>query len=85
MGKGRPSPRALWKAVAYGMVSILLYAGLYAWEGHILRWTTQGGWYFILPVLTAFLFSFVHGGFTGYFWESLGVQAKPGGEKKPAN
>ena len=33
------------------------------------------GMYAALPVLTAFLFSFVHGAFTGSFWSALGIEA----------
>jgi len=39
--------------------------------------TRTDGWYPALPVLTALLFSFVHGAFTGYFWQVLGVVARP--------
>ena len=31
--------------------------------------------YALLPVLTAFIFSFLHGGFTGGFWTFLGIEA----------
>ena len=30
----------------------------------------------MLPVAAAFVFSFFHGGFTGYFWDVVGIQAK---------
>jgi hypothetical protein len=70
------------KVLAYGAVSTLLYALLYFFGDEILRWTTRGGWFFVLPVAIAFLFSFFHGGFTGYFWEVLGVQARTKGAKK---
>jgi hypothetical protein len=88
MKSSRPDPkgdsleRPAGKALAYGAVSLLLYVALFVWEDQILRWTTRGGWYFVLPVAIAFLFSFFHGGFTGYFWDVLGIQAKPTEEKK---
>lgn len=70
-------PRRVGKALAFGAMSALLYALMYLYEDMILRWTTQGRWYFIVPVGAAFLLSFVHGRFTGCFWEVLGVRAKP--------
>ena len=36
-------------------------------------------WY--LPVITAFAFSLAHGAFTGYFWDVVGVRAKPAPKK----
>ena len=38
--------------------------------------TRTDGWYPVLPLLTAFVFSLAHGAFTGYFWEVLGVKAR---------
>jgi hypothetical protein len=70
------SQKPFGKALVYGATSTLLYALLYVYEGPILKWTTRGKWYFILPVAIAFVLSFFHGGFTGYFWEVLGVRAK---------
>jgi len=81
--KGREAPeKPVGKTVAYGLISLLLYAALYVWEDQILRWTTTGGWYFILPVAAAFVFSIFHGGFTGHFWEALGIRARPAEGKK---
>ncbi len=36
----------------------------------------------LLPVVTAFIFSPAYGAFTSYFWEALGVRAKaPNGNR----
>lgn len=64
------------RAVVYGAISFLLYALIYVYEEQVLQLATKGGWYFVLPVLVAFVFSFFHGGFTSYFWEVLGVRPK---------
>ena len=37
---------------------------------------TLGGWYAVLPVGTAFLFSFVHGAFASNFLSVLGLEPK---------
>lgn len=31
-------------------------------------------WYFLIPILIAFMFSKVHGDFTGHFWDALGFK-----------
>ncbi len=67
---------ALVPAILWGIMSVVLYAALYYFEQPILEASAKGGWYFIVPVVIAFIFSGVHGNFTGYFWESLGVRAK---------
>jgi len=69
------------KLLATGLVSAGLYVLLYLYEREIMAsFTRTDGWYPALPVLAAFLFSFVHGAFTGYFWEALGVTARRGKE-----
>ena len=64
------------QTILWGIVSALLYLLLYAFEESILDWSEQGGWFFLVPIATAFVFSLVHGTFTGYFWDVLGVKAK---------
>lgn len=63
------------KAVIWGIVSAGLYIGLFVKEDLIKEYFGKGGVYAILPILMAFLFSFVHGNFTGLFWSALGVEA----------
>jgi hypothetical protein len=35
------------------------------------------GLFVLVPILIAFLVSYVHGAFTGMFWDSLGLKAAP--------
>jgi hypothetical protein len=35
----------------------------------------KGGMYAFLPIVTAFVFSYIHGTFTGHFWTVLGIEA----------
>lgn len=61
-----------------GAASALCYVALFAYEKEVMAlFTRTDGWYPLLPVLTAFGFSFAHGAFTGYFWEVIGVVARP--------
>ncbi|MEW5747047.1 MAG: hypothetical protein AB1805_16585 [Nitrospirota bacterium] len=58
-----------------GIVSAALYAVLLAEQDAINHYFGRGGLYAFLPVCTAFVFSFVHGSFTGNFWTVLGIEA----------
>lgn len=71
------SKRPVAALIATGLVSATLYALVYVYEAEIMQSFTRGdGLYWALPVITAFVFSFVHGAFTGYFWEVLGVRPR---------
>ncbi len=63
-------------AVIFGAVSLSLYAGLLMNEGQVMDLFTRGGWYTVLPVGAAFLFSFIHGAFASNLLSALGLEAK---------
>ena len=67
--------KALVSAIIMGVLSIGLYALLFVKEDLINSTFGKGGAYALLPIATAFLFSFVHGSFTGNFWTVLGIEA----------
>jgi len=58
-----------------GAVSISLYVALMTNQDFINSTFAKGGLYAFLPIATAFIFSFIHGSFTGHFWTVLGVEA----------
>ncbi len=60
-----------------GLLSAVLYLLLYLYSPLILEWSGRGGWYFAIPIGIAFLFSIVHGTFTGRFWDVVGIKANP--------
>jgi hypothetical protein len=63
--------------VLSGAASVMCYALLFTYQNEVMAtFTRTDGWYPLLPVVTAFVFSFAHGAFTGYFWEVLGVRAR---------
>ncbi|CAK0756106.1 conserved hypothetical protein [Gammaproteobacteria bacterium] len=64
------------KMVLYGLATVSLYALMFVSEERILTLTAQGGWYFMIPITIAFIFSFAHGTFTAQFWDVLGIKAK---------
>lgn len=73
--KQQPKP---WGAlIISGLASALCYGLLFSYQKEVMAaFTRTDGWYPVLPVVTAFVFSLAHGAFTGYFWEVLGVRAR---------
>ena len=69
------SPRHWGKLLVTGLTTAALYTLLFAYEKEVLaQFTRTDGFFPLLPVLLAFVFSFSHGAFTGYFWDALGVK-----------
>ena len=62
-------------AIILGIVSLALYVVLLTQQEIVNEYFTKGGMYAFLPIGAAFLFSLVHGNFTGNFWTLLGVEA----------
>jgi len=62
-------------AIILGIISLGLYVGLLTQQEVVNEYFTKGGVYAFLPIAAAFLFSVVHGNFTGNFWTLLGVEA----------
>jgi len=72
---GNLKKKPVGKMVVYGVMSAALYAALLLNQATITAIFTRGSWFAALPIATAFAFSFIHGGFTGYFWSVLGIEA----------
>ena len=70
------------KMIFMGIISVALYAVLLMKQDAINSYFGRGGIYALLPIITAFIFSFIHGSFTGDFWTVLGVEAKKKKEVK---
>ncbi len=69
----RSNPRII-KAISLGLLSAMLYTLLFLNERAVLE-LSAGHWYsFLVPVSIALTFSFVHGSFTGAFWEAVGLR-----------
>lgn len=65
------------KALVLGILSGGLYVGLFANEQTVLSWSIGHSLSFLVPLTIAFVFSFVHGAFTGAFWDAIGIKPKP--------
>ena len=61
--------------IVMGIISLALYATLLLNQDLVNSIFVKGGLYALLPIVTAFVFSFFHGSFTGHFWTVLGVEA----------
>jgi len=77
---------SLKKAVLYGVGSAILYVLLFQYADKTVEWaalTRQGEKvYFLAPIIIPFVFSMVHGAFTGYFWDAMGMKpAQKNGKK----
>jgi hypothetical protein len=74
------SSRALVVTVVLGSVSAGLYTVLYLFSDTLpeLAAATRHGekLYALVPLVIALVFSFVHGAFTGHFWDLLGLRAR---------
>jgi hypothetical protein len=75
------SPRALILTFILGVASAGLYLLLYLFSEELPELAAanrQGGHklYALIPIAIALVFSFVHGAFTGHFWDLLGLRAK---------
>ena len=59
------------KTIVFGILSAALYAGVFTIAAHF----AQGSYWAAGPIATVFLFSYVHGEFTGNLWSVLGIEA----------
>lgn len=74
------SSRALAITLTLGAASALLYLLLFLFADRLIELAaaTRDGTklYALVPLAVAMVFSFVHGAFTGHFWDLLGLRAK---------
>ncbi len=75
MAQGITRKKPVGRMVAMGIVSIVLYGALLSNQDMVNGNFAKGGMYALLPIVTAFVFSFIHGSFTGHFWTVLGIEA----------
>ena len=74
------SSRALVLTLVLGAASAGLYVLLFLFADRLTelaQLTREGNkLYALVPLAIAMVFSFVHGAFTGHFWDLLGLRAK---------
>ncbi|HZE21425.1 MAG TPA: hypothetical protein VE082_05175 [Desulfobaccales bacterium] len=67
--------KLLGRTAVLGVASAALYAAVFTHTGTVMKYFTKGGIYAALPIITVFVFSFVHGAFTSNLWSVLGIEA----------
>jgi hypothetical protein len=76
MGMQSNNKNKPWASAAiWGGLSIILYAALLLYQETVIDYFGRGGLFALLPIAVAFLFSYVHGSFTGSFWSVIGIEA----------
>ncbi len=63
------------RMLVYGVLTVAMYAAVFVNNAAIMLYFTKGKVFAALPVMTALVFSFAHGGFTNYFWQVMGIEA----------
>ncbi len=72
-GSARKKP--LGTMIIAGIASLVLYGILLSNQDVANDYMSRGGLFALIPIAIAFLFSIVHGSFTGKFWTVLGIEA----------
>ena len=63
------------KMLIMGIISLAMYTWLLLNQDLVNGSFAKGGLYALLPIATAFMFSIIHGSFTGNFWTVMGIEA----------
>jgi hypothetical protein len=71
-----PKKKPVLGMVVFGAVSLALYYALLTNQKLVMDVFTRGGVYTAWPILTAFVFSFIHGAFASNLLSVLGLEAK---------
>lgn len=64
------------KVLVTGVLSFALYYGIFVNEPFVTDLFTKGRWYAALPIVTVFVFSFIHGAFASNLLSYFGIEAK---------
>ncbi len=72
---GSTRKKPLGTMILTGIASIALYGVLLSNQDLANDYMSRGGLFAVIPIAVAFLFSIVHGSFTGKFWTVLGIEA----------
>jgi hypothetical protein len=75
MAQSNAKKKPVGAMIVMGIISIALYTTLLLKQDLISSTFARGGWYALLPIIMAFVFSYFHGSFTGNFWTVLGIEA----------
>lgn len=63
------------QAIIWGIFSIGAYVLVFTHQKAVLDITTKGHWYAVVPIVTVFLFTFIHTPFCGHLLSLMGIEA----------
>jgi hypothetical protein len=75
MAQSSTKKKPIGTMIVMGIISLALYTTLLLKQDLLNSTFAKGGWYALLPIVMAFVFSYFHGSFTGHFWTVLGIEA----------
>ena len=75
MAQSNKKKKPVGAMIVMGLISIAFYTTLLLKQDLLNTTFAKGGWYALLPIIMAFVFSYFHGSFTGNFWTVLGIEA----------
>jgi len=75
--KTQNKPNPLRNVILWGIASLTLYLLVFTNQDTVMDYFSRGGFFAIAVIVTALIFSFVHGAFSNYLIETMGF--------KPAN
>ena len=75
MAQSSTKKKPVGATIVMGIISLALYTALLLKQDLVNSTFAKGGLYALLPIITAFVFSYFHGAFTGHFWTVLGIEA----------
>lgn len=65
---------SVWKLILWGITSMALYLAVFTNQQAVTDYFTRGGVYAVPVIVTALVFSFVHGAFAHFFIEVIGFK-----------
>ncbi|MEE4608865.1 MAG: hypothetical protein V2L15_08255 [Desulfobacteraceae bacterium] len=83
MAEGVSRKKTVQKTFVFGAAAAAIYAAVFYFTDPLMSFATRGKFYALVPVGTVFLFSYIHGNFTSYFWSALGIEASKRTGVKP--
>ncbi|MCL6610455.1 MAG: hypothetical protein K6T66_02820 [Peptococcaceae bacterium] len=72
--KSQSQAGAAVKTVFWGVISLILYLLVFLNQEMVTGYFTRGGFYAVPVIVTALVFSFIHGAFANYFIDAIGFK-----------
>jgi len=67
--------RPVKQTILWGIISLTAYLFIFLNQQTVTHYFTQGGFFALVVLATALVFSMIHGAFANYLLEALGIRA----------